>query len=138
MTERQPTYLADLFETHREELAFLASLRRGALRSKEFDEVRLSRLEKRMEGHRDGLLVAGDDLPALLGDDLSGEADAAFAAAWTLLAAGRAAFAEMVRGARNRRGGDVRGLGEGLAYGAAGPLVNRLQVVVLRARSRPR
>jgi uncharacterized protein (TIGR02270 family) len=131
LTEGQPTYLADLVETHREELAFLASLRRGALRSKEFDEVRLSRLERRMEGHRDGLLVAGDDLPALLGDDLSGEADAAFAAAWTLLAAGRATFAEQVFEALGAADEETAaGLGEALALGAAGPLVPRLQVLV--------
>ncbi len=131
MTEGPPTYLADLVETHREELAFLAALRRGALRSKEFDEVRLSRLEKRMEGHRDGLLVAGDDLPALLEGDLSGEADAAFAAVWTLLAAGRPAFAEKVLEALGTAEEETAaGLGEGLAFGAAGPLVNRLQVLV--------
>lgn len=130
MTGREPTYLADLVETHREELAFLGSLRRGALRSPDFDAVRLARLERRMEGHRDGLLVAGDDLPALLEEDLAGDTDGAFAAAFTLLSAGRPAFGDLVLEVLARAGEEAAaGLGEGLALGAAGPLVPRLEVL---------
>ena len=131
MSGAERAYLADLVETHREELAFLGSLRRGALRSPDFDAVRLERLERRMEGHRDGLLVAGEDLPGLLGDDLAGEADAAFAAAWTLLAAGRPAFADRVLEALSAADEENgAGLGEGLALGPAGPVLPRLQVLV--------
>lgn len=127
----EPTYLADLVETHREELAFLGSLRRGALRSPLFDARALARLERRMEGHRDGLLVAGDDLPVLLADDLSGERDAAFAAAWALLAPGRAAFADRLLEALGAAEEEsAEGLGEGIALGAAGPLFPRLREIL--------
>lgn len=127
----EPSYLADLVETHREELAFLAALRRDALRSPRWDEVRLARLERRMEGHRDGLLVAGDDLERLLGNDLVGGADAAFAASWTLLSAGRRGGEDAVLEALATAGEEpAEGLGEGIAHAAVLPQVQRLEVVV--------
>ena len=62
MTDTPMKFLPDLVEEHFEELAFLWGQRRGALRSPRFMPRDLDRLEKRIEAHLQGLLIAGDEL----------------------------------------------------------------------------
>src|SRR4051812_3148663 len=79
-------FIADILVEHYEELDFLWSQRRAALRSPLYTWRELHMLEERIEAHVQGLLVVGDNLPGFLQEKLDGaEADAVFAAAYPLL-----------------------------------------------------
>ncbi len=135
MTDGPLKFLPDLVEEHFEELAFLWGQRRGALRSPRYFPRDLDRLEKRIEAHLHGLLIAGDELVEFVRPGLEGDsADEAFAAGWGLLrsripgTADRAweAFASAV-------GPRADGLAEAFAHGPADALLPRLQEAVTSA-----
>lgn len=83
---RQQHYLPDLAITHGEELAYLWGQRRAAVHSETLTLRDLLDLHERIDAHMQGLLVAGPELPALLGDWLASEnRDEVFAIACALL-----------------------------------------------------
>src|SRR5687768_1642548 len=80
------TYIADLLDTHLEELGFLWGQWRAALRDPDYTLVAVAQLEERIRAHLQGVQVPGEQavprLVELLGGD---DAELAFAAAYTLL-----------------------------------------------------
>ena len=82
-------FIPDIAQEHSEELQFLWTQRRHALRSAAYTMREMSRLEERIEAHVQGLLVLGEHLPAFVAPDLaSSDEMAAFAAAYVLLRLG--------------------------------------------------
>lgn len=123
------TFIPDIAEEHFEELQFLWSQRRNALRSAAYTMREMGMLEERIEAHTQGLLVLGDNLLEFVGKALDGDdAMPAFAAAYALLRLGTPAAIERVRdaflGAEGKR---LQGIGEALANGPAQPLIPLLQ-----------
>ena len=100
------TFIPDIAEEHFEELQFLWSQRRNALRSAAYTMREMGMLEERIEAHAQGLLVLGDNLLEFVGKALDGDdAMPAFAAAYALLRLGTAdAIAASARRVRRRRG----------------------------------
>ena len=89
MTTPRATYIPDLLEAHYEELQFLWARRQSLLRSPTITIRAFSALDDRLEGHVQGLLVAGDRLIDLVDEGLSADESAmAFAAAYSLLRLG--------------------------------------------------
>lgn len=135
MTDAPLKFLPDLVEEHLEELAFLWGQRRGALRSPRFMPRDLDRLEKRIEAHLQGLLIAANELgefvrPGLEGDD----ADEAFAAGFGLLRSRIPGSADRVWEAfASAMGPRADGLAEAFAHGPADALLSRLQDTVTSA-----
>lgn len=135
MSDGPLKFLPDLVEEHFEELAFLWGQRRDALTSRRFFPRDLDRLEKRIEAHLQGLLIAGADLvefvrPGLEGDD----AGAAFAAGYGLLHSRLPGAGERVWEAfASANGGRADGLAEAFAHGPAEGLLPRLQDAVASA-----
>src|SRR5215208_3380875 len=86
MTPPKLTYIPELIEHHYDELQFLWSQRQSALRSPRYTMRELSALERRIEGHVQGLLVAGVDLIKIVEEGLASDDPAtSFAAAYALL-----------------------------------------------------
>jgi uncharacterized protein (TIGR02270 family) len=135
MTAAPLKFLPDLVEEHFEELAFLWGQRRGALASPRFFSRDLDRLEKRVEAHLAGLLIAGDELaefirPGLEGDD----ADEAFAAGFALLRSRIPGAPDKVWEAfASAAGPRADGLAEAFAHGPADALLSRLEDAVRSA-----
>src|SRR5690348_8309150 len=122
-------FIPDIAEEHFEELQFLWTQRRNALRSSAYTMREMGMLEERIEAHSQGLLVLGDHLLEFVGRALDGDdAMPAFAAAYALLRLGTPAAIERVRdallGAEGKR---LQGIGEALANGPAQPLLPLLQ-----------
>lgn len=132
MTDVPLKFLPDIVEEHFEELAFLWGQRRNALRSPRYVPRDLDRLEKRIEAHLQGLLIAADELvefvrPGLEGDD----ADEAFAAGFGLLRSKIPGGADKVWEAfASATGPRADGLAEAFAHGPADMLLPRLQDAV--------
>ena len=123
------TFIPDIAEEHFEELQFLWSQRRNALRSAAYTMREMGMLEERIEAHVQGLLVLGANLPDFVAKGLEGDdAMAAFAAAYALLRLGNPDAIRRVRdafvGAEGKR---LLGIGEALAHGPAQPLIPELQ-----------
>ena len=123
------TFIPDIAEEHYEELQFLWSQRRNALRSSAYTMREMGMLEERIEAHTQGLLVLGDHLMELVQPGLDGDDDlAAFAAAHALLRLGTPDAITRVRevfiGAEGKK---LDGLREALAHGPAQPLIPLLQ-----------
>jgi uncharacterized protein (TIGR02270 family) len=135
MTDAPLKFLPDLVEEHFEELAFLWGQRRGALRSPRFMPRDLDRLEKRIEAHVSGLLIAGDELSEFVRPGLEGEdADEAFAAGFGLLRSKVAGGAEEAWEAfASAAGPRANGLAEAFAHGPSEALLSRLQDAVTSA-----
>ncbi|MEO8053537.1 MAG: hypothetical protein ABI768_00170 [Acidobacteriota bacterium] len=135
MTDASLKFLPDLVEEHFEELAFLWGQRRGALRSPRFMPRDLARLEKRIEAHLQGLLIAGDELDAFVRPGLEGDdADAAFAAGFGLLRSRIPGSVDRVWEAfASVSGPRADGLAEAFAHGPADALLSRLQQAVTAA-----
>lgn len=129
MTDAPLKFLPDLVEEHFQELAFLWGQRRGALRSPRFLPRDLDRLEKRIEAHLQGLLIAGDELGEFVRPGLEGDAaDEAFAAGFSLLRSRIPGAAEMAWEAfASATGGRADGLAEAFAHGPADALLPRLE-----------
>jgi uncharacterized protein (TIGR02270 family) len=82
-------FLPDVAEEHLEELAFLWTQRRRALRSAAYTPRAVAQLDERIEAHLQGLLVLGADLPAFVAPALGGDdGPRVFAAAFALLRSG--------------------------------------------------
>ena len=126
MTTSAPTFavVPDIVEEHCDELQFLWTQRRNALRSSSYTERALRMLEDRIEGHVDGMLVAGEQMLELVDAGLAGEEEMpAFAAAFTLLRLGEPAGIRRVLDAFQKpKGKALLGLRDGLAHGQSGPL----------------
>jgi uncharacterized protein (TIGR02270 family) len=135
MTAAAPrlTYIPDLVEEHFDELQFLWTHRRAALRSPSYTERRLAALEDRIEGHAQGMTVIGDRLvvfvqAALLGD----EELPAFGAAFALLRLGTPdALAQVANALAEAHGPRLDGLADALANGLAKPLTPQLTSLFL-------
>jgi uncharacterized protein (TIGR02270 family) len=128
-------FLPDIAEEHFEELQFLWSQRRNALRSAAYTMREMGMLEERIEAHTQGLLVLGDELIGFVGEALSGDDElAAFAAAYVLLRLGTPDAIERVRhafvGADGKR---LEGIRDALAHGPAEPLIPLLQSLFFSA-----
>ena len=122
-------FIPDIAEEHFEELQFLWSQRRNALRSAAYTMREMGMLEERIEAHTQGLLVLGDNLLEFVGKALDGDdAMPAFAAAYALLRLGTPTAIERVRdaflGAEGKR---LQGIGDALAHGPSQPLIPLLQ-----------
>ncbi len=128
-------FLPDLVEEHFEELAFLWGQRRHALTSRRFFPRDLDRLEKRIEAHLEGLLIAGDELAAFVRPGLEGDdADEAFAAGYGLLRSRLPDATDRVWEAfASATGARAEGLAEAFAHGPAEMLLPRLQDAVSSA-----
>ena len=123
------TFIPDIAEEHYEELQFLWSQRRNALRSSAYTMREMGMLEERIEAHTQGLLVLGAHLLGLVEPGLAGDDELpAFAAAHALLRLGAADALTRVREAFvSAEGRKLVGLREALAHGPAQPLLPLLQ-----------
>jgi uncharacterized protein (TIGR02270 family) len=123
------TFIPDIAEEHYEELQFLWSQRRNALRSSAYTMREMGMLEERIEAHTQGLLVLGDHLLELVAPGLDGDDELpAFAAAHTLLRLGTPDAVGRVRDVFVRSDGKkLDGLREALAHGPAQSLMPLLQ-----------
>lgn len=94
---RRRHFMPELAVTHGEELAYLWERRRTALHSETLTVRDLQHLHERIDAHLQGMLVAGAELPALLGHWLASEdRDEVFAIACALLRDGDPAQAAAV------------------------------------------
>ena len=129
------TYLPSLVEEHFEELQFLWTQRRNALRSRAYTARELLLLEERIEAHTQGMLVIGARLaefvePALVGD----EEMPAFAGAFSLLRLQTpASLARILNALEQANGPKLRGLRDALAHGPSTPLTPQLTSIFLGA-----
>jgi len=128
-------FIPRIAEQHYEELQFLWTQRRHALRSAAYTMREMSRLEERIEAHVQGLLVLGEHLPAFVASGLaSSDEMAAFAAAYVLLRSGTEDALERVRKALlEAEGKRLDGIREALAHGPAQPLIPLLQSLFISA-----
>jgi uncharacterized protein (TIGR02270 family) len=86
MTPPKLAYIPELVERHYDELQFLWAQRETARRSPTYTRGEFSALAQRIEGHVQGMLVAGVDLIHMVEDGLTSEDPAtSFAAAYALL-----------------------------------------------------
>ncbi len=86
MAEPDALVIVEILEKHFEELVFLCELRADAVRSPEYGIADLGVLDRRIEGHLDGLLVGQEETVAVVEEGLAGgEPPVVFAAAWVLL-----------------------------------------------------
>jgi uncharacterized protein (TIGR02270 family) len=128
-------FISDIAQEHFEELQFLWTQRRHALRSAAYTMREMSRLEERIEAHVQGLLVLGEHLPAFVASGLAASDEmAAFAAAYVLLRSGTQNALERVRNALlEAEGKRLEGIREALAHGPAQPLIPLLQSLFVSA-----
>jgi uncharacterized protein (TIGR02270 family) len=127
------TFVADITEEHYEEVQFLWTQRRNALRSPVHREREILMLEERIEAHLEGLLVIGDRIvdfvePGLLGDDEM----PAFAAASALLRLGTpVALERVIDTFASADAKKLGGLRDALAHGQPTSLTPRLTTAFL-------
>ena len=129
------SFIPDIAEEHFEELQFLWSQRRNALRSAAYTMREMGMLEERIEAHLQGLLVLGEHLPDFVAPGLaSSDEMPAFAAAYALLRYGTADALQRVRNALlEAEGHRLEGIREALAHGPAQPLIPLLQSLFVSA-----
>lgn len=130
------TFIPDIAEEHYEELQFLWSQRRNALRSPAYTLRELGMLEERIEAHVQGLLVIGEaNVSTFVDKGLTGEDEmAAFAAAYTLLKLGTpTALAKVLDAFTNAKDAQLDGIREAISFGAALPLQPQLTTLFLSA-----
>jgi uncharacterized protein (TIGR02270 family) len=127
------SFIPDIVEEHFEELQFLWSQRRTAVRSAAYREREVVMLEERIEARRQGLLVIGDRIFDLGGAALAGDDEMpAFAAAFALLAlATPDAQARVIDAFRTAEGKKLDGLRDALAHGPSTPLTPQLTSLFL-------
>jgi uncharacterized protein (TIGR02270 family) len=129
--------IPDILDEHADELPFLWSQRRSALRSPRHSAHSLARLERRIEAHVQGLLVVGESAVPFIEPYLSGhDTNRAFAAGHVLLRSGAADQADRVFGAFERAGASpsrLDGLRQAICQGPIGPILPGLQRLVRSA-----
>jgi uncharacterized protein (TIGR02270 family) len=91
------SYIPEILEEHYEEIQFLWSIQRTALRSPRYTLRELGMLDERIEAHIQGMLVVGERMreltePGLVEPDIN----VAFAAAFSLLRLNRPATTQLV------------------------------------------
>jgi uncharacterized protein (TIGR02270 family) len=119
MKRRRKLVIPDILEEHHAELQFLWGLRRAAVRSPAYSLRALGELDERIAAHADGLVIGGRHARPLLRAGLeAAPPEAAFAAAYPLLASGEDEAARLVLDAFRQAKGDGRiGLTEALCHG---------------------
>jgi len=127
-------YIAELLQTHAEELAFLWGQRKQALHSPDLTQRDYAGLCERVEAHVQGLLCAPvADLLYLLAPALQdgSDSDTCFAAAYALLRTQDAAAVQTVfKSLTAAQGHVLTGLLEALATAPATPALQALQAVL--------
>lgn len=127
-------YIAELLQTHAEELAFLWGQRKQALHSPELTQRDYAGLCERVEAHVQGLLCAPaadllDFLAPALGE--ASDSDTCFAAAYALLRTQDATAVQAVfKSLTAAQGHVLTGLLEALATAPATPALQALQAVL--------
>jgi uncharacterized protein (TIGR02270 family) len=123
------SFIRDIAEEHFDELQFLWTQRRRALRSPAHTMREMAMLEERIEAHVQGLLVLGDHLPEFVDAGLRGDNEMpAFAAGYALLRLGSADAQQRVREAFvASEGKRLEGLREAISHGPAQYLIPLLQ-----------
>ena len=129
------SYIPDIVEEHYDELQFLWTQRRSALRSSAYTERALRLLEERIEAHLEGMLVIGGRIVDVVSSGLAGEEEMpAFAAASALLRLGSSdALQRAFEAFETAKGPKVAGLRDALAHGPSTPLTPRLMSSFLSA-----
>jgi uncharacterized protein (TIGR02270 family) len=129
------TYIPDIVEEHYDELQFLWSQRRNALRSPHYGERELLMLEERIEAHAQGLLVISERIVEFVEPGLAGQDELlAFAAAVALLRLGSPDALQRVTDAFEKtEGNKLNGLRDALAHGPSTPLHAQLMSLFLSA-----
>jgi uncharacterized protein (TIGR02270 family) len=122
------TYIPDIVEEHYDELQFLWTQRRAALRSPAYTERELRLLDERIDAHADGMLVIGERLVAFVEPALAAdEPMPAFAAAFALLRLGTTdALARVIAAFATANGAKLDGLRDALAHGPSKALAPQL------------
>jgi uncharacterized protein (TIGR02270 family) len=118
MSRPRARFIADLLQTHLDDLAFLASQRRQALASRQHTLKGFGEINDRIDAHLQGLRVAPAShlLPWLTEKLSSAERDEAFAAAHVLLRLDEAEAAQAVLIAFSRsKGATLAGLRDALS-----------------------
>jgi uncharacterized protein (TIGR02270 family) len=126
-------FIPDIVEEHYDELQFLWTQRRNALRSPGYAERELLILEERIEARVQGLCVIGDRLVGFAEAGLTGADELpAFAAAFALLRLGTPpALARVVDVFETASGAKLGGLRDALAHGPSTALASRLTALFL-------
>ncbi len=130
-------FIADILQTHLDDLAFLAGQRRAALGDAQHTLRTFADLNERMAAHLHGVLVAPPDhLLDLLTPQLAApDRDEAFAAAHVLLMLGDAASAHAVMVEFSRaKGAALAGLRDALSLGALTHTATELQSALAQAK----
>jgi uncharacterized protein (TIGR02270 family) len=132
-TTAKLSFIPDLVEEHYDELQFLWSQRRNALRSPANREREILLLEERIEAHTDGMLAIADRLVEFVQPGLTGEEEMpAFAAAFALLRlAAPDVLAAVLDAFQNATGKKLEGLRDALAHGPSTPLTPQLTALFL-------
>jgi uncharacterized protein (TIGR02270 family) len=96
-TDIRAAGMADRWQQHLEEIAFLWEQRQDALHSPEYATRDVQQLDQRIAAHADGLRTGGESATAVLTKQLESDEPATVsAAAWALLGMGTAAAAAAV------------------------------------------
>jgi uncharacterized protein (TIGR02270 family) len=123
------SYIPEILEEHYEELQFLWSIRRTAIRSPSFTLGDIAKFETRIEAHLQGMLVVGERMrdlvePGLTGDD----ATIVFASAFALLRLDRPATTRLVLNHfAGATGPALDGLREALCHAAPSGALHELE-----------
>jgi uncharacterized protein (TIGR02270 family) len=137
MSRPRARFIADILQTHLDDLAFLASQRRAALSDTQHTLRTFADLNERMAAHLQGVLVAPPEhLQAMLTPQLAApDRDEAFAAAHVLLQLGDAASAHAVMVEFSRaKGHTLAGLRDALSMGALTHTTAELKSALAQAK----
>jgi uncharacterized protein (TIGR02270 family) len=112
-------FIPDIVEEHYDELQFLWSLRRAALRSPTYRTREFIALDERIEAHAEAMLIIAEQLIDFVEPGLAGDEELpAFAAAFTLLRLGTPdALNRVLEAFRTANGKKLNGLRDALAHG---------------------
>lgn len=129
------SYIPDIVAEHYDELQFLWTQRRAALRSPSYTERELLLLEERIEAHAQGMLVIGDRIADFVEPGLTGDDEMpAFAAAFALLRlATPDALARVIDAFATAKGKKLAGLRDALSHGRAAVVAPQLTSIFLSA-----
>jgi uncharacterized protein (TIGR02270 family) len=122
------TFIPDILEEHVEEIGFLWSQRRAALRSPIHTKRDLLDLEERITAHLQGILAVGDRALPLLEETLASDDEfAAFSAGWALLHGEDDAAVDRVLTAFQEAEGDrINGLTDALSQASLASGIERI------------
>jgi uncharacterized protein (TIGR02270 family) len=129
------SYIPDIVEEHYDELQFLWTQRRNALRSPVYTEREILLLEERIEAHAHGMLVIGERISEFAEPGLMGKDEMpAFASAFALLRlATPDALTRVLAAFASASGNRLDGLRQALSHGPATALGPQLTPLFLSA-----